>query len=213
MKAMLAVVSREIENNYFDPALKGLDWKALTAQAAARIDKAQTPGEMVTVIFALVDALKDSHTVFLPPAYVNRPVFGFEAKAYGDEVRIAEVKAGGRAAAAGVERGERLMSINGYGVDRTNIDLTMLVLRRLRPVGAMELLLAAGGGVPRKVRVEAEIQHGTTIKDLEQGANVFELAREVDASREMFYYKNYEDACPISGSRRSQPTAASSTAW
>ncbi len=39
MKDILSVVSKEIEKNYFDPQLKGLDWKGLTAQARLRSKK------------------------------------------------------------------------------------------------------------------------------------------------------------------------------
>jgi len=42
MKDILGVVSKEIEKNYFDGQLKGLDWKGLTAQAREKIDKAAT---------------------------------------------------------------------------------------------------------------------------------------------------------------------------
>src|SRR6266478_4335322 len=64
MKDILSVVSKEIEKNYFDPQLKGLDWKGLTAQAKEKIEKAGTVSDMVTAIFALVDKLQDSHTIF-----------------------------------------------------------------------------------------------------------------------------------------------------
>ena len=58
MKDILGVVSKEIEKNYFDPQLKGLDWKGLTAQAREKIDKAATVSDMVTAIFVLVDKLR-----------------------------------------------------------------------------------------------------------------------------------------------------------
>ena len=33
MKAMLRLVSRDVEKNFYDANLRGLDWKALTDQA------------------------------------------------------------------------------------------------------------------------------------------------------------------------------------
>ena len=105
MQAMLKIVSQNIEKNFYDPNLKGLDWKALSSAAEARINDAKTPGEMLTAIFALVDKLKDSHTQFSPPSYVHRPLFGFEAKAFGEEIRIYQIKSGSAAANAGLQIG------------------------------------------------------------------------------------------------------------
>ena len=47
---ILAIVSRDIEKNFYDPTLHGLDWQALQAQALDRIEKAQSNGEMFTAI-------------------------------------------------------------------------------------------------------------------------------------------------------------------
>ena len=80
MTGMLKVVSSDIEKNFYDPTLKGLDWKALTAAAEERIKKATTAGEMMTTIFSLVDKLQDSHTKFLPPERVNRPHSGLRRR-------------------------------------------------------------------------------------------------------------------------------------
>ncbi len=94
---MARVVSSDIEKNYYDETLHGLDWRALTAQTEQKINQAKSPSEMLTAIFLLVDKLKDSHTAFLPPSRVNRPLFGMEAKMFGDEARIYDIKPkGGR---------------------------------------------------------------------------------------------------------------------
>jgi len=78
MKDILSVVSKEIEKNYFDSQLKGLDWKGLTAQAKEKIEKAGTVSDMVTAIFALVDKLQDSHTIFSTGTRGDQ--FGFNAR-------------------------------------------------------------------------------------------------------------------------------------
>jgi len=52
-KNILNLVSSDIEKNYYDATLKGLDWKALTQQAREKIDKAQTIGQVYTAIFHL----------------------------------------------------------------------------------------------------------------------------------------------------------------
>jgi hypothetical protein len=42
MKSILKVVSNDIQKNFYDPTLKGLDWKALTEQAQQRIENAKS---------------------------------------------------------------------------------------------------------------------------------------------------------------------------
>lgn len=75
-KAILNDVSRMIENHFYDPNLKRLDWKRLVAETRQRIEQAPAPAQMYAEIFALVEKLGDSHTVFIPPALNERSDFG-----------------------------------------------------------------------------------------------------------------------------------------
>ena len=47
------------------------------------------------------DAAWENDTLFLPPGRVNKPMFGFNAKAFGDVVMIYEVVKKGAAEKAG----------------------------------------------------------------------------------------------------------------
>ncbi len=126
MRNILNVVAKDIEKNYYDPTFGGLDWKALTEEARRKIDDAKSVSAMVTAIFSLVDKLHDSHTVFLAPQRVARPRFGFEAKPFGEEVRIYSLNPKGAAAAAGLKIGDRIIQINGFSAERNSFDLMML---------------------------------------------------------------------------------------
>src|SRR3954464_7486634 len=126
MKHILEVVSKDVEKNYYDPALHGLEWKSKVAEARAKIDKAKTQSDMITAIFVLLFQLQDSHTVFLPPGRVTKPLFGFEAKAYGEKIYVYEVKKGGAAAAAGLKIGDQIATLNGFTADRNSFDNMML---------------------------------------------------------------------------------------
>ncbi len=188
MKDVLRNVSQEIRKSFYDPGMRGLDWEGLTNEARAKIDKAQSTSDMLTAIFALVDKLQDSHTVFLPPDRPVKVLFGFEAQAFGEEVRISHLKEGGRADRAGLLPGDRILSINGYGVDRASIDLAMLFWRVLRPVAVMEIDFVRGTDSPRKVRVEAEVKQKALITDLTSVETVYALVREAERHKETFLY-------------------------
>ncbi len=193
MKAILANVSKEVAQNFYDPDLRGLDWKKLTDEAAVRIERAPSRRQMVTAIFALVDSLQNSHTIFMPPGFVDKPFFGFEAKAYGGEIRVSQLADGSPAAIAGLMLGDRILSINRLSVDRSNIDLTMLVLRALRPVMAMEIQVASGSGAARTVRIDAQIRKGMRTLDLTQIENLYQLIREAENQAPRFSYQAYDD--------------------
>lgn len=192
-KLMLKQVSDEIEDKFYDPNLQGLEWKELTAQAEQRIEKTDSIGDMLTAIFVLVDHLKDSHTIFIPPGRAARTLYGFEAKAFGDEIRIYEIEEDGAAASAGLQLGDRILAINGYATDRDNIDLMMLYFRVLRPVARMEISYSRGNERPRTILVEAEIKQGKRQMDLASGQDVYQLIRELESDRETFHYRNYGD--------------------
>jgi carboxyl-terminal processing protease len=196
MKDILNVVSKEIEKSYFDPQLKGLDWKGLTAQAKERIDKAASVSDMLTAIFALVDKLQDSHTVFLPPGRVARIKFGFNAKAYGDEIRVYEVKKNSAADVAGLQPGDRITLVNGFRVERESWQKMMLYFRQLQPVARMDLQIVRGDQPPQKISVDAKVDQGQLVRDVTEIDTVYQLIREEQSDRgddDKYHYSVRDD--------------------
>jgi C-terminal processing protease CtpA/Prc len=194
MEMILETVSRDVEKNFYDPSLRGLDWKALTEQTRRRIEASDSAGEMLTAIFSLVERLKDSHTVFLPPSRIVEARFGFEAKTIGDHVRIYKLDPKGAAAAAGLQRGDRIHSINGFTADRATFDLMMLYFRILRPVALMEIEYSRGGAPPKKLRVEAKVTQKPIVTDLTDIDNIYQLIRQAEAAddEDPFMYGDYD---------------------
>lgn len=192
MRTMLNIVAREVEKNFYDPELKGRDWKTLTEQTRKRIDEAGTVGDMFTAIYSMVNQLDDSHTVFIPPMRAVRVLFGFEAKPYKDEIRIYEVRKGSAAEKAGLKVGDRIHLINGFRAERNSFDIMMIYLRALRPVGAMEMVISRGGESPRTIRVDGQIKQGALIRDLTDIDTIYELIREAESEKVAFYYNRFD---------------------
>jgi len=190
---ILDMVSESVEKNFHDPQLRGLDWKQMTAQARQEINAAQDVGQMYAAIFALVERLNDSHTVFIPPSRAERHLFGFEAKAFGDEIRVSELKKGGRAEAAGLQRGDRILGVNGIRAERGSIDFVMLYFTVLRPVLFMDVVYARGRETPRTVRIEPEVKKEPLLTDLNKIENIYQLIREGQSEREDAETRLYED--------------------
>lgn len=192
MKAMLNAVSGEIEKNFYDASLHGLDWKALKEETARKIEAANSAGAMITAIFSFVNRLEDSHTVFLPPARVDKLKFGFEAKAFGGQILIYEIKEKGAAAKAGLKVGDRLLSVEGYKVGRDGVDLMLVYLRALRPRSPWEIVYSRGDGPPQKMLLQAEVEHGQFVEDLTRIDNIYKYIREAENEKETFGYDPYD---------------------
>ncbi|MBI2957174.1 MAG: PDZ domain-containing protein, partial [Acidobacteria bacterium] len=189
----LDVVASAIQTTVYDPSFTGLDWEAQVAECRQRIEQANSPGEMLTAVFSLVERLKDSHTVFVPPSRAATPTFGFEVKAFGDEVRVYDLKKDGPAAKAGLQLGDRILTINGFNANRDVIDLMMLYFRRLRPVAAMEITYSRSGRPRRRLAIQAEIKERAIVEDLTKGETIYRFIREYESEeREPFIYRKPE---------------------
>src|SRR4051812_9181506 len=182
MQSMLKVVSRDVEKNFYDAGLKGLDWKALTEEARQKIDKATSMNQMIAAIYVLVDKLKDSHTQFSPPGRVNRPLYGFDAKPFGDEIHVYRVKKGSAADAAGLQVGDRILNVNGFRPERNSFDIMMLDMRLLRPVPLMKITYSRDGGPPQQADITPKVKRGTMVNDLTNDVNLWALIDELSSS-------------------------------
>src|SRR3989442_10663186 len=117
---ILKLVSADVQKNFYDPGMKGLDWSGLTDETRQRIRTSGNVGQMILAVSSLVDRLQDSHTYFIPPRPTAHSDFGFKAKAYGNDVRVYEIEKKGPADKAGLQVGEAILSVNGGTVDRSN---------------------------------------------------------------------------------------------
>lgn len=193
MQGMLDQVCGEVEKRFYDPNLRGLEWKALKEQTRQKIAQAQSPSEMITAIFVLINRLDDSHTIFIPPQRIEEPLFGFEAQPYGNEVRVSEVKKGGAAEAAGLKPGDRIVGLNNFNADRASWDLMMLYYRALSPVGGLQLQIVRGKEPQRTIDLAAKIKRRAKIVDMTNFHNIWDLLREWESDREVAHYKLYDD--------------------
>jgi C-terminal processing protease CtpA/Prc len=119
MMEVLSQVSDLVKRYYYDPKLKNLDWQADVEIARERIRRADHEGEMVAAISGLLARLDDSHTYFLRPMRLQPVIFGFRAKAFGDDVRVYEIMPGGPAEAAGLQRGDKIIAVEDFSTNRS----------------------------------------------------------------------------------------------
>ena len=193
MHDILNIVANDVEKHYYDPKLKGLDWKALTAQGHQQIDKAQSVSDMITAIFNVVYKLKDSHTAFLPPGRVQRPIFGFEAKAYGNEIRVYRIKKDGPAIASGLQVGDRILRVNNFDAERSTYDTMMLFFRVIRPASQLQIVYQHGTEPPKTTQIEVKMKQGNVIEDLTSNFDFWQLVRDSE-SPTFHFWAAFNDA-------------------
>lgn len=145
MEQILNLVSKDVQDNFYDPTFKGLDWPALTEQARQRIRSATETGQMVGAISALLYQLHDSHTAFLPPGLKIKATYGFKAKPFGSTILVYQVDKDGPAAKAGLQVGDRIVGMNNLNAVRATFFGMFRYLTFLDPREELDIEVAEGG--------------------------------------------------------------------
>lgn len=156
MRMIAQGVADIIDKNFYDPKLKGVDWKAEQEETKKKIAASEKVGEMYAAIDAMVRKIDDSHTRFLPPWQTQEPRFGLQMKPFGEQVRIWRIKENGPAAKAGLQLGDTVLAINGIVADRKHYFETQYFYKLLRPAGTMVLDIVRDGNRQR-VTIQADI--------------------------------------------------------
>jgi C-terminal processing protease CtpA/Prc len=119
---MLETIKTDIKTNYYDPKLHGIDIDKRFEEARQKIAVAKTQDEALLTIAAAVAALKDSHTRFRPPVRPYAVDYGWLAQAVGEsDCYVTAVRADSDAATKGMKPGDRVLSINGVPITRSNL--------------------------------------------------------------------------------------------
>ena len=140
-------VWNEVRRDYFDPGLKGVDWRQARAELRPRALAATSERELYTVINDLLDRLDDDHASAHAPAVVRRQdslrqrraVIGIRMSEGDDgRYRIESVRPGSAAEAAGIPTGWTLESVNGqpWGPEVDVIDGHPLQVRLMDQTGS-----------------------------------------------------------------------------
>lgn len=185
---ILNLVSKDVQNNFYDESLKGLDWAALTEQARQRIENAGQHGEMMGAISALLYQLHDSHTAFIPPQRKIKARYGFKAQPFADKIFVYQIDKDGPAAKAGLQLGDEIVGVNNVNATRGAFFSIMRYLTVLDPRAELEIEVAQNGS-GRMVKVPATL--------IPQPPQYFFASLESDQdnnTRERFYdFRDYGD--------------------
>lgn len=177
-KDMLKAIAADVRKHYYDPKLHGLDWESKVREAKQKIDQVDSFNGALSEIAALLDALNDSHTFFLPPQHAYRHDYGWQAQMIGDRCFVIRVRPGADAEGKGVKPGDEVLAVNGFRPTKENFWKIEFLFNTLRPQPGLHLELRDPLGLERALDAIAKVTEMTKIKDL----TIWDLVREEENS-------------------------------
>jgi carboxyl-terminal processing protease len=163
---MLENISSDVQKNYFDPKLHGLDWNSLTKEARENIKKAPDMAAANAQIEGLLERLNDSHTNFLPVPNATPVDYGWQFKIIGKRAFITEVIPKSDAESKGMRPGDELLTINGFSVDRSSALRLKYAMGVLAPRTSIQVGLRDPTGKIVQLQVDAKVNHKSAVYGL-----------------------------------------------
>lgn len=194
VRGMLREGYETVKKSYYDPTFHGVDLDARFKEYDAKLKGASSMNAGLSLVAAFVDGLKDSHTVFQPPAHAYEVDYGYRLNIVGDDVFVARVKPGTDAEKK-VKPGDQLMSLNGGGVGRESFHRMQYLFNVLQPVQQTRLVLRDPAGIERTVQVETKITPGRVVRNLSgagAGIELQDLQQQQEAADHLMRQRHVE---------------------
>src|SRR5581483_7896106 len=133
----------------------------------------------ISEIAALLDALNDSHTIFIPPPRTYVHDYGFKTQIVGDHCYVIRVRSGSDAEKKGLKPGSEVLAINGHPTSRAVAWKLHYLYDILQPQPGLQLKVKDETGEPRQVEVLTKFRVATDVKyQTHQGIN--QLVRDIE---------------------------------
>jgi carboxyl-terminal processing protease len=166
LQVLLKGTVEEIDRNYYDPAFKGKDLKALAAQAHDRIEQATSYDQALAAIADVANQLDDTHTRFFPPWLTAQVRYGWGWQLVGEAAFVTSVTPGSDAERQGVRPGDRVLAINGFPATRETREALAYIFYSLRPQPGLHVELLGVQGQHRELELAATYRRRSPVLDL-----------------------------------------------
>jgi len=165
-KAMLSGVKADLQKNYYDPSLRGMDVDAHFKAAEAKLNQATTRDQLIIIVAQTVLDLNDSHTFFVPPSRAAVVKYGWEMKMVGDRAFIDAVNPKSDAASTGLKVGDEILAVDGVRPTRANTWKINYRYYALMPARSIRLMVQSpGDSQARDLNVPAKITRTANVTD------------------------------------------------
>lgn len=165
-QVMLDTVASDVRNSYYDPKLHGVDWNGKVREAKERVVKASTFSDALAAIAALLEALGDSHTFFIPPRNTVQVEYGWRFQLFGDRCFVTHVRRGSDAEAKGLKPGDEVLTINGFTPERASLWKMEYALHVIAPQRALQVVIRDASGKLRRIELAANVHQARQVLDM-----------------------------------------------
>lgn len=183
-RQMLSDIRKDVEKNYYDPKLRGIDLAARTGEAAAKVAAAGSTAEAMEAITALLFDFNDSHTRFYPPTRATRTRYGWQMAAVGDAPLVVKVEPGSDAARRGLAPGDRVMAVNRFQPTRANLWQIKHYYGVVRPQVRQRVVVRKPDGAERVLDIESKVETRELVQAMDAIEEaIFEYIADADTYR------------------------------
>src|SRR5450759_1913303 len=155
---MLKQIKRDLKDNYYDTAFRGMDVEKTFTEAEDRLRATNSVSEATAIIADVLMRLNDSHTVFYPPERVARVKYGWHATMIGDLPYVTGVVPGSDAEKKGVAVGDRVLTWNRFEPTRENLWQISYLYTFVRPQVLQRVIVRKPDGVEKAIDVQSQIE-------------------------------------------------------
>jgi C-terminal processing protease CtpA/Prc len=160
VQEMLKTLQADIKENYYDPAMHGLDLDQRFEVARQKIASAKSQDEALLDTAGALAALNDSHTSFYPPQRPFTIERGWRMQAIGDtNCYVTAVLPDSDAAAKGMKAGDQVVSVNGVPLVRQDIH-NVEYAYSVFPQSGFHVVVRSSDGVERSLVTMAKVIPG-----------------------------------------------------
>ncbi len=178
---MLRQVREDVETHYYDPAFHGIDLTSQFGEAEQRLKTAPTLADAFAIVSGFLFQFGDSHTVFIPPNPQTRVAYGWHVAMVGDVPLIMSVDLGSDAAAKGLAAGDRVLLLNTFALNRSNLPHLTYFYRFIQPERQQQVAVLKPDGSARTVDVRSRLE---TRRDAGIGELLDEIGQLVERGRD-----------------------------
>jgi C-terminal processing protease CtpA/Prc len=187
-RQILDLIKNDIRKNYYDDKYRSIDLEARFKDADEKLKAATSIGHAWGIIAQVLVDFDDSHTFFIPPSRPAKIEYGWQMKVIGDKCFVSAVKPGSDAEKKGLQVGDEVWSIDGFGPVRENIWKIKYFYYSLRPHGGMRLVIRKPDGKEQELDVLTKVTEGKKVIDLTNVNEWWKL--NIEAENDAHFYRN-----------------------
>jgi hypothetical protein len=141
-RQMLRDLRDAMQHHYYDPQYHGIDLEARFKAADTKLQTVTNLGDALIAIAQTLDALKDSHTFFLPPSRNTHREYGYVLQMIGDRCFITAVRPN-RDATEKLAVGDEVLTWQNFTPKRDTLWTMNYIFNGLLSLPVMNLWCAA----------------------------------------------------------------------